>query len=97
MSKKQRRSISSFDDVAVDSNINSDKDNDTNKETNTDDKIDNILGKKTKDQTHSFRGYYLENQVADTIDKVTDRKTKGVKSELVNEILKKYFQEEGLL
>jgi hypothetical protein len=57
-------------------------------------KIDNIdrllAGKKVK---REFRGFYLDNDVLQIIDNVDS----GIKSELVNECLRKVFKEKGLI
>lgn len=87
----RKRKISSFDDVASNNDINS---NDNNKN----DVINDILeGKKTKDQTHIFKGYYLEREVANAIDRITEGRPKGTKSDLVNHIIKNYLTDEGIL
>ncbi|MEH7145711.1 hypothetical protein [Priestia megaterium] len=57
-------------------------------------KIDNIdrllAGRKAK---REFRGFYLDNDVLKIIDNVDS----GIKSELVNECLRKVFKEKGLI
>ena len=90
MSRK-KRSISGFDKVASENDI------DINNKDKNDLLHDIIEKKKTKDQTHIFKGFYLEKAIADVIDRLSAGKTKGIKSEIVNEILKKYFRENGLL
>lgn len=94
MSKKERRSISSFGQVASNIDIN----NKSNIENNNNDIIKSLVKENIpKDKTHTFKGYYLENEVANTIDRLSEGKHKGFKSDLVNEIIKKFFQKEGLL
>lgn len=88
-----KRKLSSFDKVASNIDINN-KDNDTNKSNN--DLVDRVRSK-TKKETHTFKGYYLENEVANQIDVLTDGQPRGTKSEFVNEIIKKYLQGEGRL
>lgn len=89
------RRLTKFDEVA---NGNKDNiNNDIKKKNNVDLVSDIIQGKRNKDETHVFKGYYLENDVANTIDRITDNKPRGTKSELVNEILKKYFKKEGIM
>ena len=91
MSRKDRK-ITQFDAVANDINSNNDSHNDSNSN------INNILDKhREKRETHIFRGYYLEREVANAIDSIAAGKPKGVKSELVNEIIKKYLKEEGYM
>ena len=88
---RKNKNLTTFDDVANNNNINNNNNSDNNILT------DVLKSKKTKDQTHVFKGFYLEHEVAHAIDRITEGKQKGVKSELVNEILKKYFREEGIL
>lgn len=55
------------------------------------DNIDRLLaGKKAKKE---YRGFYLDSDVLGIIDNVDS----GIKSELVNECLRKVFKEKGLL
>lgn len=91
MSKK--RTISSFDEVASNSNIkNESNTNDNN------DVLDSIINeRKPKEKTHVFKGYYLEREVANTIDRITDGKPKGTKSDFINEVIKKYLISEGFM
>jgi hypothetical protein len=91
---RKGKSLADFGAIASDTNINISNDNNSNDK----DVIGNILsGKKSKKDTHTFKGYWLENEVANTIDRITEGKPKGVKSELVNEIIKKYLKSEGLM
>lgn len=55
------------------------------------DNIDRLLaGKKAKKE---YRGFYLDSDIAGIVDNVNS----GIKSELVNECLRKVFKEKGLL
>lgn len=90
MSKK--RKISSFDEVANNSNIKNENENNENNI------LKNVLEhRRPKGKTHVFKGFYLEREVAALIDRLTDDKPKGTKSDLVNEILKEYFKREGIM
>ena len=77
-----------------DSDIDSESIIRKNMKKNNKKKIDNIdrllAGKKTK---REFRGFYLDNDVLQIIDNVDS----GIKSELVNECLRKVFKEKGLI
>lgn len=96
MSKK--RTLSSFGDVSDHKNININSENETDNKTENDSTIKQILeGQKSKEETHVFKGFYLENEVADAIDRITRRSPKGAKSKLVNAILKKHLKDEGYL
>lgn len=58
---------------------------------NTSDNIDRLLaGKKVK---KAYRGFYFDDDVLSVIDSVNS----GVKSELINECLRKVFKDKGLL
>lgn len=58
------------------------------------DKIDMLLNTKlTKQQNKTYRGFYLDEDVRDVLDKVGS----GNKSELVNECLRVVFESKGLL
>lgn len=77
-----------------DSNIDSESIIRKNMKKNNKKKIDNIdrllAGKKAK---REFRGFYLDSDVLQIIDNVDS----GIKSELVNECLRKVFKEKGLI
>ena len=77
-----------------DSDIDSESIIRKNMKKNNKKKIDNIdrllAGKKAK---REFRGFYLDNDVLQIIDNVDS----GIKSELVNECLRKVFKEKGLI
>lgn len=84
----RKRKISSFNEVASNSDIKN----------NNNDILDNIINKrKPKEKTHVFKGYYLERDVANTIDRITEGKPKGAKSDFVNEVIKKYLTSEGYM
>lgn len=82
------------DDVKKTTEINSNNaSNNTSKRgrKKTSDNIDRLLaGKKARKE---YRGFYLDNDVLGIIDNVDS----GIKSELVNECLRKVFKEKGLL
>jgi hypothetical protein len=77
-----------------DSDIDSESIIRKNMKKNNKKKIDNIdrllAGKKAK---REFRGFYLDSDVLQIIDNVDS----GIKSELVNECLRKVFKEKGLI
>ena len=84
----RKRKISSFNEVASNSDIKN----------NNNDILDNIINnRKPKEKTHVFKGYYLERDVANTIDRITEGKPKGAKSDFVNEVIKKYLTSEGYM
>lgn len=75
-------------------NSNNNSDNNSNKPKKQDPE-EVINSKKTKDQTHIFKGYYLERKVANRVDKNSSRGIRGSKSDYVNTILKNHFIEIG--
>lgn len=90
MSKKKERNLAGFSEVARD-NIESSKNSDSNN-----DLMDDILQtRETKDKTHTFRGFYLENDLVRALDRNTVGKPKGVKSDLINAILREKFKAMG--
>ena len=101
MSRKNKN-LAGFDDVASEDstqpNINV-NDNDNIKGENHDNKHDVmeqvLIEKKSKVKTHVLKGIYFEIEVANTIDRMARGKGKGIKSELVNEAVKKVFKEKG--
>lgn len=95
MSRRRKIADISFDGVAsnTDINNNNNNDNDNTKETS----ILDDLGREPKDKTHVFKGFYIENELAVLIDRITANKGKGAKSDLINRILRNAFKQEGLL
>lgn len=93
MSKKRDIANLSFDSVASD--INNDNDKNNEKESG----LLEGIGRVPKDKTHVFKGFYLEIELANIIDRIADPKVagKGAKSDLVNKILREAFSREGLL
>lgn len=89
-----------FNDVADDSDINMNDDIDNAKKSNS------LIGtaiseQQSKSDTSQFRGYYLENEVIEALERAINdknrgkKKVKGTKSYVVNEILKHHLLEEG--
>ncbi|MGN7300256.1 hypothetical protein [Ferdinandcohnia sp. SAFN-114] len=48
-----------------------------------------------KSVTHTYRGFYLENDIVKVLDRLAKKGGKGIKSQLVNEALKRIFIEKG--
>lgn len=60
------------------------------------DPLDKVIDKnKKKEDTHVLKGIYFEKEVADAIDRIAEGGGKGIKSQLVNEAVKKVFKEKG--
>ena len=97
---RQRRTLAGIDEVASKNpNINvNDNDNNEIKENENEDPMDRILSaNKKKDETHVLKGIYFEKEVAQAIDRIARNGGKGIKSQLVNEAVKKVFKEKGWL
>lgn len=91
----RKRTLAGFDAVAStkhDNNIINDNNN-KNKNDNAN-VIENIL--KNKKPPKKLTGLYLEDDVARKLDEVAGG-TKGAKSEIVNTVLRRFFQEQGLM
>ncbi|MBM7717190.1 hypothetical protein JOC94_004215 [Bacillus thermophilus] len=105
---RKKRTIAGFDDVA-NRNINDSDDdkininNNTNVNDNLSDKendnidpLDQVLKEnKKKDKTHILKGIYFEKEVAAAIDRLGRQGGRGIKSQIVNEAVKKVFKEKG--
>lgn len=48
-----------------------------------------------KDDTHTYKGFYLEKNIVKIIDKKSKKGGKGMKSKIVNEALKIVFKQKG--
>ncbi|MGG3737234.1 hypothetical protein [Aeribacillus pallidus] len=103
---RKNRHIAGFNDVANRNNkdndnqkININVNNDNNvKENENLDELDKIIeNNKKKDKTHVLKGIYFEREVAAAIDRVGRNGGKGIKSQIVNEAVKKVFKEKGWL
>lgn len=108
--KAKRNLASGFDDVAnsntnSDDKINNNTDNMINSDTNkvisiddvnnTIDVLDGILEKKKS--TRVQRGLYLDRDVDVALNKLTKGAKKGIKSDVVNALLKEGLEKRGAL
>lgn len=96
MARGKKRNLAGFGEVASNDESSNESNNNSNNESGTDDIVERINNKKRVVDTHPYRGYYLEKEVSDTIDRIAKGK-KGAKSDLVNSILKNYFIKEGYM
>jgi hypothetical protein len=79
-----------------DNTINNQNDNEINNENI--DVLDQIINNnKKKEKTHVLKGIYFEREVAAAIDRIARGGGKGIKSQIVNEAVKKVFKEKGWL
>lgn len=98
MSKqKQRKNRNLADFGGVARNSTSDSKGDTNKDnTNDNESIESIIQKPWKADVTTFKGFYLDNDIINVIDRNTGI-YRGDKSDLVNYILRKFFEENDYL
>lgn len=93
--------IAGFEEVSGDDVNNNANSNENSNENNNDaasDPLDRIINKKKKkDDTHTLKGIYFENDVARALDKIKSSGGKGIQSEVVNDIVKKALKEKGFM
>jgi hypothetical protein len=84
--------------------INKDDNNNINIEINdnvNNDFFDKLLGEdkeiKKKEDTQTLRGFYIENDLLAILDSLASNGGKGLKSKIVNEALRRVFQDKGLI
>lgn len=103
MARKQGNSLTGgtgFNSYAneKDSNINSNINPDVNFKEKTADPLENLQKEMpAKDLTTELRGIYFDTEVVKVIDEQAKRLGRGGKSKLVNDIVKSYFENKGLL
>lgn len=95
-----KQNVKPNDDINVNINNNNDiNDNDNidnNDNKNNIDSLDAIINTNMKkEKTHVLKGIYFEKDVALAIDKIARNGGKGIKSQIVNEAVKKVFKEKG--
>lgn len=102
---RKDRSLAGFDDVAEERNNENNNDNGNLNINNNDDNIksgsdtiDKILGEgnKKKDEL-VLTGVYLQPELAKILDRLGKQGGRGAKSGIVNDALRKLFDEKGLL
>lgn len=82
-------------DIIIVNNIASKIDIENNSDSN--DVFDAILSKKKGKNDKVFIGVYLDSDIADILEKLHKKHGKGIKSEFINEALRKVFLEKGLI
>ena len=94
---RKNKDLAGFNEVAnIDINVNDNISNDVNE--GNSDTLDQLLkGKKKLQETHVLRGFYIENELANVIDRLGEKSGRGIKSKIVNEALKIIFREKGLM
>lgn len=102
---RKERNLANFADVASNGNENGIIENTKNNNSiNINNKNDNedifdklIDGKKKKQPKNVWTGVYLKPEIANVLEQLAKKGGKGVKSEVVNEALRRVFIEKGLM
>lgn len=76
---------------------NNDSDSNSNNASNSDSILSSVLSKTTKDQKKIYTGFYLDEPVKKTIDKIVKQNKDTNKSKLVNDLLTEAFKQAGLM
>lgn len=91
---KRKRSLASFDDVASNNNINVNNNN-VDKESEKDSISDLIRAGSKKKKV--LTGIYFDEDVLAVLDRLSEQGGRGTKTRIVNDAVKKLFQEQGLM
>lgn len=85
----KRRNLAGFGEVASQPGNNNDNDN-----INVNNNIESLFTEKEKP---ILVGVYFDPELAKTLDEVSKGRPKGAKSKIVNEAVRKLFQEMGII
>jgi hypothetical protein len=97
MARNRGNGIKGFSDVATEKNVNSNI-NPSVKFNEKTDPLDKLKEEHpAKELTTVLKGIYFDSEVADIIDEQAKSLGRGGKSKIVNDIVKSYFQQKGLL
>lgn len=103
MARTRGKGIKGFEDVA-NTNINYDVNSGANNDSNSNaipvvqDPLEKLQEKlPAKHLTTVLKGIYFDSEVANVIDEQAKRLGRGGKSKLINDIVKNYFIQKGLL
>lgn len=75
----------------------SNSNNDSNNASNSDSILSSVLSKTTKEPKKIYTGFYLDEPVKKTIDKIVKQNKDTNKSKLVNDLLTEAFKQAGLM
>lgn len=78
-------------------NSASNSDNDIKNASNNDSILSSVLSKTTKEPKKIYTGFYLDEPVKKTIDKIVKQNKDTNKSKLVNDLLTEAFKQAGLM
>ncbi|MDZ4519023.1 hypothetical protein [Bacillus cereus] len=78
-------------------NSASNSNNDIENASNSDSILSSVLSKTTKEPKKIYTGFYLDEPVKKTIDKIVKQNKDTNKSKLVNDLLTEAFKQAGLM
>lgn len=78
-------------------NSASNSNNDIKNASNSDSILSSVLSKTTKEPKKIYTGFYLDESVKKTIDKIVKQNKDTNKSKLVNDLLTEAFKQAGLM
>lgn len=78
-------------------NSDSNSNNDIKNASNSDSILSSVLSKTTKEPKKIYTGFYLDEPVKKTIDKIVKQNKDTNKSKLVNDLLTEAFKQAGLM
>lgn len=82
-------------DIVTNDSINTDNKNNHN--VNHKNVIDTILNNEKSKSSRVQRGLYLDRDIDDALNKLYKKGGKGTKSDIINDLLRKEFEDRGLL
>ncbi|PEQ33372.1 hypothetical protein CN467_21925 [Bacillus cereus] len=96
---KENTPIDNNNDIEIDNkdNIASNSDNNIKNASNSDSILSSVLSKSTKEPKKVYTGFYLEEPVIKTINKIVKSNKDTNKSKLVNDLLTEAFKQAGLM
>ena len=101
MSKKtEKKLLSQFDTIAdskEDTNVNVNDNVNDNIEIDEVDRVIQNRKMKMAEKSTKPKGIYFEVEVSEAIDRITEGKGRGAKSDIVNAAVKQVFKEKGWL
>ncbi|PFK23965.1 hypothetical protein [Bacillus cereus] len=89
--EQENTPIENKNDIASESN------NDIKNASNSDSILSSVLSKTTKEPKKIYTGFYLDEPVKKTIDKIVKQNKDTNKSKLVNDLLTEAFKQAGLM
>ncbi|PGK10527.1 hypothetical protein CN895_23035 [Bacillus cereus] len=85
------------ENTPIENNSASNSNNDIKNASNSDSILSSVLSKTTKEPKKIYTGFYLDEPVKKTIDKIVKQNKDTNKSKLVNDLLTEAFKQAGLM